>query len=86
MRKAHFVSGVEMSGHRVGGGTGGQGGSESCCRYLVLQWWSFQGALQLSTGHQHLVQHQAWEQWDSVRLKQEASSFLSENPKSEKML
>lgn len=36
MRKAHFVSGVEMSGHRVGGGTGGQGGRESCCRVFGI--------------------------------------------------
>lgn len=67
-------------------GQGDREGGRAAAGYLVLQWWSFQGALQLSTGHQHLVQHQAWEQWDSVRLKQEASSFLSENPKSEKML
>lgn len=67
MRKAHPVSGVEMGGHRVGGGTGGLGGRESYCRVFgIVVVVISGGALQLSTGHQRFVQHQAWQQWDSV--------------------
>lgn len=67
MRKAHPVSGVEMGGHRVGVGTEGLGGRENYCRVFgIVVVVISGGALQLGTGHQCFVQHQAWQQWDSV--------------------